>query len=141
MKMFIRYLRQNLTEIILFAVFALIFMFVFFLYNVNTEAVIYAAFLCFVILTVVFFIRFNKFLRRHKQREHILENILIMTEELPEPATSAEYDYIRMIKSLALNIKEKFPCISRKEVKHRLLFNMDTSDKNAYFCYDNDTSE
>lgn len=107
MKMFIRYLRQNLTEIILFAVFALIFMFVFFLYNVNTEAVIYAAFLCFVILTVVFFVRFNKFLRRHKQREHILENILIMTEELPEPATSAEYDYIRMIKKLSSEYKRK----------------------------------
>ncbi|MGN0584358.1 MAG: sensor histidine kinase [Ruminococcus sp.] len=103
--MFIRYLRQNLTEIILFAVFALIFMFVFFLYNVNTEAVIYAALLCFVILTVVVSVRFNIFLRRHKQREHILENIFIMTEELPEPATSAEYDYIRMIKKLHTEYK------------------------------------
>lgn len=94
------YLYQCRFQAIIFAVFALIFSGVFSLYNLRIDAVIYASVLCLFIGISALTVHFIFYCKKHKERQRLLENILIMTENLPEPNTLAEADYIEMIEAL-----------------------------------------
>lgn len=103
MKMHIKlwkYICQYKNTVILFLVFALIFAIIFSLYNLEIEAILYACILCLLVSSVIVSAHFYFFCKQHNEREHILNNILIMTESLPEPKTLAESDYLEMIKKL-----------------------------------------
>ena len=95
-----KYICQYKYTAIVFIIFTLIFAGIFSLYNLETEAVLYAAILCLFISSVLIIFHFYNFCKQHKKRHMILSNILIMTENLPEPKTLAESDYLEMIEKL-----------------------------------------
>lgn len=95
-----KYLKQNLGILILFAICIVIFAVVFSLYQLETEAVWYAAGLCFVVLVSVFIGGFLKCSSGHRQRRKIIENVIWDYDNLPDADTLAEYDYQQMIQKL-----------------------------------------
>lgn len=102
------FVRQYRMTFVLLLVFTGIFAGVFILYNVHGEAVLYGSLMCTAILITVFIIEFINFCREHKKRTVLINNISLMTEELPPPQTPAEADYIKMIEILRNENRENF---------------------------------
>lgn len=100
LKLIEKYILQHLPSVIMFSLFILIFAIIFVLYNIKLEALLYASLLCTILAAGVIAVSFIRFCKAHKEREHILRNILIMTENLPEPKNLAEEDYLEMISQL-----------------------------------------
>lgn len=94
------YLKENRFTAFLFAVFSCIFAIVFSLYNLEVEAVLYAAVLCLLFAVIVFFIRFYSYYRRHRERQKLLKNIEIEYDKLPAAGTLSEQDFRDMVYSL-----------------------------------------
>ena len=84
----------------------LIFWLVFSLYQLESEAIWYAAGLCALVLVPVGCIRFVLFCRRHRQRMQILQHTLRLDRTLPQPATLAEADYQQMIQQLRIDVSQ-----------------------------------
>ena len=95
-----RYLRQHLPSAAVFLGFAVIFTAIFRLYDLETEAVLYAAGLCFLFGAAVLTVHFIFYWKKHRDRMRILQNIRLLVDELPEPATLAEEDLQEMIREL-----------------------------------------
>lgn len=95
------YLREHYFTALLFAVFTAIFALIFSLYNLETEAVFYAASLCLLVAVILFFLRFFSYFRSYRQRQRILKNIEIEYDKLPEGWTLAEKDYLDTIDTLS----------------------------------------
>lgn len=91
------YLKQYRTAALMFLVFTGIFALVFSLYDLETEAVWYAAGLCLLLAVVVLSVHFFFYLRRHQRRRMVLKNIRLMLDQLPEPRTLAESDLQEML--------------------------------------------
>ncbi len=94
------FLRQKGRGVLLFACFALIFAVVFALYDLELEAVGYAAALCLLLGTGVLAVSFFCFCRDHKQRQSLLPQIVYDVSHLPQPKTLAEEEYQQMIRVL-----------------------------------------
>lgn len=94
------YLRERAFTALLFAVFTAIFALIFSLYDMEAEAVLYAAALCFLVAAVLLACRFARYFREHRKRQRILKNIEIEYDKLPEGRTLAEKDYLDMIGEL-----------------------------------------
>ena len=62
-----------------------IFTGIFSLYNLETEAVLYAFALCLLLTAVLLAFRFRAYRNRHRERRRILKNVEILLEQLPEP--------------------------------------------------------
>ncbi len=99
-RVFISYLRQYCRTLLLFLAFTGIFALVFFLYDLEIEAVLYAAGLCILLALLVLGGRFASYYRGHERRRRILQNIRIIADEMPSPQTLAEADYQEMIGEL-----------------------------------------
>ena len=95
-----RYLRQHLSSGVVFLGFVAIFAAIFRLYDLETEAVLYAAGLCLLFGAAVLTVHFIFYLKKHRERMRILQNIRLLVDELPEPATLAEEDLQEMIREL-----------------------------------------
>ena len=96
----VRYVRQNLSVVLVFFVFIGIFSMMFRLYDLEMEALWYASALCFLSAIVVGSVRFFFCVREHRERMLILKNIHLLTDELPEPKTLAEGDLQEMLREL-----------------------------------------
>ncbi len=94
------YFRQYRYTALMFLIYIGIFAFVFSLYNLETEAVLYAAGLCIIVTSVVLFLHIFFYKRKHKQRLEILKNIQIPGQTLPAADTLAEADYQEMVREL-----------------------------------------
>lgn len=94
------FLRQYRFEGKLFLLSAAVYMGVFFLYDLETEAVLYAAVLCLVALTAVLAVRFYFYVKRHEERLRILKNIELEFERLPEGRNLLERDYQDILRRL-----------------------------------------
>ena len=77
-----------------------IFMGIFSLYDLETEAVLYAAALCFLFTAVLLAFRFQIYRNRHRECQRILKNVEIQLEQLPEPENLVEADYQDMLREL-----------------------------------------
>ena len=77
-----------------------IFIGIFSLYNLETEAVLYAAALCLLFTAVLLALRFQAYRNRHQERRRILTNVEILLEQLPEPENMEEADYQEMLRKL-----------------------------------------
>lgn len=88
----------------MFVVYALIYLGVFSLYEMETEAVLYSAGLCVLVTVPVWILQFYFFRKRYLDRRRIADKIQILDERLPEPKTLAEKDYEEMI----LILKNKY---------------------------------
>lgn len=94
------YVRQHLTIVLVFLGFAAIFGIIFRLYDLETEAVLYATGLCILLALAIFAVHFIFYCKKHNERMRILKNIRLLTDELPEPKTLAEDDLQDMILEL-----------------------------------------
>lgn len=103
---FIKYIKQYRYTSLMFLVFSGIFAGIFFLYDLETEAVLYAAGLCALLSAVVISIHFVSYLRKHRERENMLRNIDVMSDNLIEADTLAEQDYLEMALRLKVLLDE-----------------------------------
>lgn len=104
--MFFSYLKRHYKVIILFAMFVLIFAVVFSLYNLEVEAVFYAALLCLCVGIVAFCFGLWHYIAHHKALMELMQNIELGLYRLPDPNGSVEEDYQDMLRMLyALNLK------------------------------------
>lgn len=86
------YVRQYRFCAGMFFLFSLVFLLVFSLYDLEWEAVIYAACLCLLITAAVLGIHYVSYWKHHKEYEKILCNLPLLPEELPKAATLTEQD-------------------------------------------------
>lgn len=86
------YVRQYQFCAGMFFLFSLVFLLVFSLYDLEWEAVIYAACLCLLITAAVLGIHYVSYWKHHKEYEKILCNLPLLPEELPKAATLTEQD-------------------------------------------------
>ena len=100
MKLLLNYIRQYRFQAGLFCIFSLIFTVVFFLYDLETEAVLYAVILCIMVSVVILPIHFLHFRRKYIERQHLLDNITLITEQFPDPDSPVEEQYIEMLQKL-----------------------------------------
>ncbi len=100
------YCKENGFTVVIFMIFSFIFAAVFALYNIETEAVFYAAVLCLFLAVIVLSVRFYSYYRNHRERQKLLQNIEIEYDKLPAARTLTEQDYHDMIYSLGqINVK------------------------------------
>lgn len=104
--MFFSYLKRHYKVIILFALFVLIFTAVFSLYNLEVEAVFYAALLCLCVGIIAFGFGLWRYIARHKELAELMQNMELGIDRLPEPNGKIEADYQNMLRKLyAQNLK------------------------------------
>ncbi|WP_295212245.1 sensor histidine kinase [Ruminococcus sp.] len=94
------YLAQYRSFAIMLIVFAAVFGAVLYLYNENTEAVLYAFGICAAIGAVVLAIGFVNFALKYRKLAQIYDNISITAEDFPEAKSPVEAEYIAMIEKL-----------------------------------------
>lgn len=109
-----RYLWQHLSLALIFIIFIVIFSSIFRLYELEVEAVLYAAGLCTLFALVVFSVQFFFYVRNHQERMRLLKNIRLLAEELPEPKTLAEDDFQKMIHELKQSLETSEMELHRK---------------------------
>ena len=100
MKIFGKYIWQYRFVLLLFLLCACIFAGFFSLYNLEVEAVLYAAGWCFLCAAALLGIRFRGYYRRHQELTRIRKNIALLAHELPESRNLIEEDYQGMVADL-----------------------------------------
>lgn len=110
------FLWQYRLSALTFLLFSAIYMTVFFLYDLETEAVLYAAALCLPAAFVIVGGRFYRYVKEHRQRLRALQNIELEFDRLPEGKSPLEQDYQRMLRALG-RIHEA--CLTEMETKRR----------------------
>ena len=100
MKLFLKYIKQYRLPALMFCLFALIFSAVFFLYDLDTEAVLYASVLCIAAAVTVLTVHFFFFRKKFLERRRLIGNIMLMTEELPQADSPFEEQYNQMLEKL-----------------------------------------
>ncbi len=98
--LFMTYLRQYRFTVFMFLLYFIIYVMIFSLYSLETEAVLYAAGLCIILTVVVLSVHYIFYHRDHVERKHILKHIELSADRLPQPNTLAEADYEEMITAL-----------------------------------------
>ena len=105
-RIFLRYIKQYRFTVIMFLIFSGIFAMVFSLYDLQTEAVIYSAALCLLLTAAVVPAHFYYYLKRHRERTDLLQNIEIVSESFPKLNTLSESDYWDMVLKLKKLLNE-----------------------------------
>ena len=95
-----KYIREHGKMALTFALFTAIYAAVFFLYDLEAEAVFYAAGLCVLTASVILGIGFIGFYGDYRRRRLILKDIELEYENLPEAVTLLEEDYQEMVRTL-----------------------------------------
>lgn len=106
MKLFFCYLRQYRLMFVLFCLFIVIFALVFQMYDLQTEAVLYAGILCVVCMAVILLLHFCNYCRRYRENERLMLNLTLMTEQLPEIGSPIEKQYLAMLAHLRTELYE-----------------------------------
>lgn len=94
------YIKSRLGVFALFLSFVLIFAFIFNLYSLSQDAVIYASLLCACLGFVAVFVDFIRFFSIHRTLMLIDKTIGITLNGLPEPANPIESDYQKLLYDL-----------------------------------------
>ena len=104
MKLLGWYLRDRLGFFLLLGSFAVVFVMVFFLADVNIAALGYAGVLCLALVLLATVIDFSRYVRKHKELAGLQASALSASSDLPEAHDLATQDYQTLIIGL---IKEK----------------------------------
>ena len=99
-RLFGEYVKQYRMSGLVFLLFTGIFAAVFSLYELETEAVLYASGICAVVGIVLLGFHFLSFCRAHRERRRLLAGIEYTYGELPKPKNLPEKDYQQMIGAL-----------------------------------------
>lgn len=100
MKIFLRYLYDNIVPIIVFIITVTVFMFVFTLYNIGTEAVLYASAVSGLVMLTALLVRFFIYAARYRYLRRLLDDLGCKAEPLPEPHGAIEARYNEVIELL-----------------------------------------
>lgn len=100
MKLFFKYIFQYWKNSLIFMLFTVVFATVFALYNVHTEAVLYAFLICLVIGIFAVIFGFMRFRKKHLLLCEIYENLPIMVDSLPHSNKITEEKLNSIIKRL-----------------------------------------
>ena len=94
------YLMQYRSYVIMTLVFTAVFAAVFYLYDMDTEAVLYAFCICGAIGIVAAATGFVRFAAKYRKLMQIYDNISITDESFPETKSPVEAEYIKMTEKL-----------------------------------------
>lgn len=97
---FLSYLHQYMYTTFMFVIYMGIFVWIFLLYDLETEAVLYAAGLCVLLTVLVLAVHYLQYRQKHFRRYIYMKQIEVMDDQLPQPETLAEADYQEMIRRL-----------------------------------------
>ena len=97
---FLKFLWQYRYATVLFLLSFFMCGLIFTLYNSEKEAVFYSFAVCLAMFTVIGAARFLHYVKKHRQRKKVLENIVVLGTELPQAETSLEEDYREMLLAL-----------------------------------------
>lgn len=100
MKLLIKYLGQYRAPALMFCIFAAIFAAVFSLYDLNSEAVLYACALCAAAALAALTLHFIAFRRKFLELQRLSDSMILLTAELPEPPSAIEQQYTEMLEKL-----------------------------------------
>ena len=100
MKLFLKYLYCRRFSALAFALFAGAFAFVFSLYELPAEAIIYACGLCVCIAAVFVAVGFIRFRAAYNERRRLTDPLGAMIEALPETSSPEERQYNEAIEQL-----------------------------------------
>lgn len=95
-----QFLKQYRSNGLMFLLYTLIFAAVFSLYDLQAEAVLYAAVLCLLMTAVVLAVSFYYYNKRHEERRKVLQNAALLLDSLPEPKNIVEEDYHALLMEL-----------------------------------------
>ena len=95
-----KYVYQYRGTAAAFALFAAIYATVFFLYDLEVEAVLYAAGLCILAAAVILTVGFVRYCRERRSRLWLLQNIELEFDKLPEAGNLVEQDYQELLRTL-----------------------------------------
>lgn len=95
-----KYVHQYRGTAAAFVLFAAIYAVVFFLYDLEVEAVLYAAGLCVLAAAVMLMVGFVRYWRQHRSRLWLLRNIELEFDKLPEAENLVEQDYQELLRTL-----------------------------------------
>lgn len=93
----ISYAKRHFAVIMAVFIAIVIFSFVFSLYSLPVEAVLYASVLCLFSFGFIFILRFASYYRRHRTLEEMKKNISVCVEKFPAPSSRIEADYQELI--------------------------------------------
>lgn len=110
------FLRQYRAAALVFLLFSTIYFIVFSLYDLETEAVLYAAGLCMSAALVIVGLSFYRYVKKHRERLRVLKNIKIEYDRLPESSNPVEQDYQRMLRALGHICED---CVTDMETKRQ----------------------
>lgn len=119
MRIFAGFLKERAREILLYIITLALLKFVFFLYNLPSDALNYGFLLVLVLAGILFFIDFCEFYKRHKELVLVEKNMQDALLDLPEPDTLIENDYQDLLDKLE-EIRRKLKSeelISRQEMQ------------------------
>ena len=94
------YLKENLSEVVMYIGFMFIFPVIFYLYNIRTDAVKYAFLLSFVWFLAWEAVRFARYKKRHEELLEAERKASAELYDLPETFSVIEKDYQRILKRL-----------------------------------------
>ncbi len=92
------YLKENLSEVVMYIGFMFIFPVIFYLYNIRTDAVKYAFLLSFVWFLAWEAVRFARYKKRHEELLEAERKASAELYDLPETFSVIEKDYQRILK-------------------------------------------
>lgn len=98
---FLKYMQTKIISMITIALFAVIFAFVFALYHLEVEAILYASALCILLAVFINVVGFIKYYRKHMILTEISNNINILSSNLEESTNLIENDYIEIVTHLS----------------------------------------
>lgn len=98
--MLFRYLRDRLKLILLFAAFLIIISSIFYLENLQLDAVYYSLLLCGLLAFLVMIYDFYLYYNKHKILLRLRENINVSIEDIPKGSGIIEKDFIVLIEKL-----------------------------------------
>ena len=110
----INYFLQYRMSALLFLLFSGIFAIVFSLYNLETEAVLYAFALCSLLAAPVLSLHFFFFFKKHGEYEKILYNLPLLADSLPKPGAPVERDLQNIIRRLSRILEENQTCLQNE---------------------------
>lgn len=94
---FVRYLYQYRFTIFMYFIFILIFRGIFFLYQVEKEAVIYGTMLCLLLLVIVLPVHFIHYYLKHKELFELRKRSYLEAKQIPETGGLIENDYRELL--------------------------------------------
>lgn len=115
---FSAYVWQYRYTVLMFFLYTGIFTLVFYLYHLETEAVLYASGLCILVTIIALTINYLSYRNRHLKYQRILKHIEIMGEDLPNPKTLSESDAQEMIYRLKTICEEEQTARQQERQEH-----------------------